>query len=120
MAHPNQSNAPGSRERGQGRVRLLTRAAALLATGATVAIGIVVAHDHPGASSLHPGANTSGSTAGTGTSTGGSSSDGTSGNTGNTGNSGDTDNSGNTGSSGSSAPTPSSSTPTVNSGGSAR
>jgi hypothetical protein len=101
-------------------VRFLTRAAALLATGATVAIGIVVAHDHPGASSLHRGANTSGSTAGSGTSTGGSASNGTSGNTGNTGNSDNSGNTGNTGNSGSYAPAPSSSTPTVNSGGSSQ
>ena len=104
-----QPSPPGSRERGQARVRHLTRGAALLAAGTTVAIGIVVAHDHPGASNLHRGANSSGSTA----STGGSSSSGTSGNTGSTGNSG------NTGNSGSSAPTSSSSAPTVTSGGSA-
>jgi hypothetical protein len=114
MSRPIRSSTPGSRERGQARVRLITRGAALLATGATVAIGIVVAHDHPGASSVHRGANNSGSTAGTGTSSGSSSSSGTSGNTANTGDSGNTDNSGST------APTSSSSTPTVTSGGSAQ
>ena len=110
MSPPNQQSTPPTRERGQARVRQLTRGAALLATGATVAIGIVVAHDHPGASGVRRGATGAGSSAGTGASTGASTSSG------NTDNSGI---SGNTGNSGSSAPTSSSSTPTVTSGGSA-
>ena len=36
------------------RVRALTRAAIIAASGATVAIGVVVAHDHPGAGATRP------------------------------------------------------------------
>ena len=42
-AHPQTGRGPRS------RLRTLTRAAVVAAAGATVAIGVVVAHDHPGA-----------------------------------------------------------------------
>jgi len=47
-------NSPEARGRVDGRIRRLTRVAALLATGATVAIGVVVAKEHPGASAPSP------------------------------------------------------------------
>jgi hypothetical protein len=117
MSRRIQTSTPGSREIAQARLRHLTRGVVLAVSGATVAIGILVAHEHPGASSQHKGTTTeSGSTAGNGTSTGGSSSS----SSGNSDNSGDTGSTGNTGNSGSTAPTASSSTPTVTSGGTSR
>ena len=109
--HP---DTPGNRESVQARVRHLTRAAIFAAAGATVAIGVVVAHEHPGASAVRKGTTTSGSKTGTGSATGGSSSSDTSGTTGSTGDTGTT---GTTGNTGSSAPSSSSSTPVVTSGG---
>jgi hypothetical protein len=47
-------NSPETRGRADARLRRLTRVAALLATGATVAIGVVVAKEHPGASATSP------------------------------------------------------------------
>lgn len=47
-------NSPETRGRADARLRRLTRAAALLATGATVAIGVVVAKEHPGTSATSP------------------------------------------------------------------
>ena len=43
-------NSPEARQRADARLRRLTRSAAVLATGATFAIGVVVAKEHPGAS----------------------------------------------------------------------
>jgi hypothetical protein len=47
-------NSPETRGRVEARLRRLTRAAVLLATGAAVAIGVVVAKEHPGASAPSP------------------------------------------------------------------
>ncbi len=106
-----QPHTPESRDKARARLRTLTRGAVLAATGATVAIGIVVSHDHAGnaSGSARSGSSGSGSTS-TNIAGGGSSS----GNTRTIGNSGNT---GNTGSS-SSAPSVSQSTPAVTSGGS--
>jgi hypothetical protein len=89
----------------------LTNAALLAATGATVGIAVVVAHEHPGKSAA-------------GTTTSGQS---TAGSTGTTGSSDESDDSGssstgNTGNNGSSSVSPSisSRTPAVTSGGSGR
>ena len=49
MSRPSQPSTPAERERAQARLRTLTRGAIVAATGATVAIGVVVAHDRPGA-----------------------------------------------------------------------
>ena len=46
-----QPHTPESRDKARARLRNLTRGAVLAATGATVAIGIVVSHDHAGSSS---------------------------------------------------------------------
>lgn len=48
MSSTRQSHSPETRRRANASLRLLTRIAALAATGATVAIGIVVAKEHPG------------------------------------------------------------------------
>ena len=50
MSPTPQSNSPATRQHADARLRRLTRAAALVATGATIAIGVVVAKEHPGAS----------------------------------------------------------------------
>src|SRR5580704_8670152 len=55
-------NAPRQRERTTSRLRWLSRGAVVAATGATVAIGVVVAHEHSGAR----GANTAGTNGSTG------------------------------------------------------
>lgn len=47
-------NSPETRGRADARLRRVTRAAALLAAGATAAIGVVVAKEHPGASATSP------------------------------------------------------------------
>ncbi len=111
MSRRNQPNQPVSRDGVQSRLRLVTRVAVLAATGATVAIGVVVAHDHPGASVRKSTSSGSGSTSVSNATGGGT----TSSSTGNGGNSGNT---GITGNTGSSAPSASTSTPTVTSGGS--
>ena len=84
-----QPHTPESRDKARARLRTLTRGAVLAATGATVAIGIVVSHDNSGKA---PGSARSGSSGSGSTSTnvagGGSSSSGNSGNSGNTGNTG--------------------------------
>ena len=49
MSAPDQPNTPESRDKARSRLRTLTRAAVFAATGATAVIGIVVAHEHPGA-----------------------------------------------------------------------
>ena len=48
MKSTRQSHSPETRRRANASLRLLTRIAALAATGATVAIGVVVAKEHPG------------------------------------------------------------------------
>ena len=110
MSSQRDPSAGASRDQARARLRTLTNAALLAATGATVGIGIVVAHEHPGKSAA--GATTSGQSTG--------------GTTGTTGSSGDTGNSGsfstgNTGNSGASSFSPgiSSQRPSVTSGGSA-
>ena len=100
---------PGARrDQARARLRTLTNATLLAATGATVGIAIVVAHEHPG--------NSAASTTTSGKST--TSTTGTTGTTGNTGSS----STGNTGNSGAStfSPSTSSQTPAVTSGGSHR
>lgn len=115
-AHKDQS-AGASRDQARTRLRNLTRVALFATAGATVGIGIVVAHEHPGKSAA---STTSGSS--TGGDDGTTSSSGSTGNTGSssTGNTG-TSSSGNTGNSGVSSNSPSTSlqTPSVTSGGSA-
>ena len=111
MSAQRDPNAGASRDQARARLRTLTSSALLAATGATVGIAIVVAHEHPGKSAA--GATTSGQ------STGGTA--GTTGTTGNTGNSGSSS-TGDTGNSGASTSSPSisSQTPSVTSGGSHR
>jgi len=114
MTRDEEAFTPQSRAKARSRLRTLTRGAVLAATGATAVIGVVVAHDHSGAStSLRTGSDSSTSSSGGATS---SSSTGTSASTGNTGTSGSTGNTGNLGTS-SSTPSRSSSTPNVVSGG---
>ncbi len=50
MSGPIQTSTPADRERAKARLRTLTRGAVVAAAGATVALGVVVAHDRPGAS----------------------------------------------------------------------
>jgi hypothetical protein len=108
MSAQRDPNAGASREQARARLRTLTSSALLAATGATVGIAIVVAHEHPGKSAA--GATTSGQSTG-----------GTAGTTGTTGNSGSssTEDTGNSGAS-TSSPSISSQTPSVTSGGSHR
>jgi hypothetical protein len=88
QSHPPE-NTPQNRDRTQSRLRHLTRGVVISATGAAAAIGIVVAHAHPGAGSTAARSGSSGTTAtssGTGgTATSGSASSGNTGTTGNTG-----------------------------------
>ncbi len=118
MSIPSQSSTPERRDRATSRLRFLTRGAVVAATGATVAMGFVVAHEQPGASATRTTTTTTTTSSG-----GSSSSDGTgssgageSGDSGTTGTTGDT---GNTGTS-TSQPTATSSRPTVTSGGTSR
>lgn len=108
MSAPHQPSTPEERDRAKSRLRTLTRSVVVAATGATVGIGILVAHDRPGARA-------SGSTVASSTSSTGDSATSSTGNTGtsNTGNTGTSS----TGTSGSSAPSSSSTSPTVTSGG---
>ena len=70
MKHPNEHNTPAARRRADARVRLLTRAAVLAATGATALIGVVIAKEHPGVSAASDATRSGGSsTSGTSTST---------------------------------------------------
>lgn len=113
MSSPKDPSAGASRDRARARLRKLTSAALFATTGATVAIGIVVAHEHPGKSAT--------STTTSDHSTGGSTTS-SSGSTDNTGSSGESGSSGNTGNSGASSfsPSISSRTPSVTSGGTSR
>jgi hypothetical protein len=43
-------HSPETRQRADARLRRLTRSAAVIATGATIAIGVLVAKEHSGAS----------------------------------------------------------------------
>lgn len=101
-------NAGARRDHARARLRTLTNATLLTATGATVGIAVVVAHEHPGKSAAS-------------TTTSGQSSDGASGTTGSSDDTGSSS-TGNTGNSGSSSYSPSisSQTPSVTSGGSGR
>jgi hypothetical protein len=107
MSAPAQPSTPAERDRAKARLRVVTRGVIVAATGATVAIGIVVSHDHPGtsAAATNPAAST--------TSSGSASSETSGSNTTTTGDSGTSSPS----SSSTSAPTTSSSSPTVTSGG---
>jgi hypothetical protein len=108
MPASGQASTPAARERARSRLRFLTRGAIVTATGATVAIGIVVAHDRPGAGATRTTTtNTPSSTSGGSSSSAGTSDSGDSGTTGTTGNTGTS----------TSAPTATSSRPTVTSGG---
>jgi len=110
-----QPNTPENREKANARVRALTRAAIIAASGATVFVGVVVARDHPGAAASHDG---SAGTSASGKTTGGSSSSADSGSVGDGFSTGSTGSTGNTGSTGSSpAPSATSSRPSVTSGG---
>ncbi len=73
MSAPVQPSTPADRERAKSRLRTLTRGAIVAAAGATAALGIVVAHDRPGASA---GPTTAGSGSTSSTSSNGSSSSG--------------------------------------------
>lgn len=110
MSIPTQPSTPERRERATSRLRFLTRGAVVAATGATVAMGFVVAHEQPGAGSTRTTTTTS--------SGGGSSSAGTS-DSGDSGDSGTTGTTGNTGTS-TTQPTTTYSRPTVTSGGTSR
>jgi hypothetical protein len=114
MPSSGQPNTPESRYRARSRLRRLTSGALVAATGATVAIGVVISHDHPGKAAASTGSGSSGSGA-TGSTVGGGTSSSSS-NSGNSGSSGTTGNTGNTGSS-SSSPSTTTLTPTVTSGG---
>ena len=116
MSHPDEPNAPQRREQVQGRLRHVTRAAVLAAVGATAGIGIVVAHDHPGASGS--AATTDGSS-GSGTATTDNTGEGSTTNTGAGATSSNTGSTGNTGGF-STAPSASTTRPTVTSGGTSR
>jgi hypothetical protein len=102
MSPPVQPSTPAERDRAKARLRGVTRGVIVAATGATAAIGIVVSHDHPGASAV--GTKATGST-----SSSGSASSDTSGSNSTTTTAGS--------SSSTSAPTTSSTSPTVTSGG---
>jgi hypothetical protein len=114
MSAHSDPNAGASRDQARARLRNLTRIALFTTAGATVGIGIVVAHEHAGKSAA--GTTTSGPSTGGSTGTTGSS-----GSTGDTGNSGSVS-TGNTGNSGGSSfsPSISSQRPAVTSGGTSR
>ena len=111
MSAQKDPNAGASRDQARARLRNLTRVALFATTGATVGIGIVVAHEHPGKSAASTKTTTQSTRGDTGTT-------GSSGNTGNSGSS----STGNTGNSGSSSFSPgtTSQKPSVTSGGSSR
>ena len=93
-------NTPHNRDKTQSRLRILTRVAVISATGGAAAIGIAVAHAHPGAGNTTAHSVTPSRPGGATTSS--SSSSATSGTTGNTGGS---------------SPTTTTTTPVVTSGG---
>jgi hypothetical protein len=69
MSRPSQPHTPESRGRAQTRLGIVTRVAVLAATGITVVIGVVAAHEHPGSSSTrNAGGSTSSGTGGSGSS----------------------------------------------------
>jgi hypothetical protein len=106
MSAAGQPSTPLGRERAKAHLRALTRGAIFAATGATVAIGVVVAHDRPGAGA----ARTTASSGATSSSTTPSNNTSTS----------DSGTAGNTGDTGTSSPTTSSMSPAVTSGGTSR
>jgi hypothetical protein len=113
MSTQRDPNSVAGRDHARARLGNLTRVALLATAGATVGIGIVVAHEHPGKSAA--GTTASGrSSAGSGSSS----------NTGDTGtsSSADTGSSGDTGNTGASSfsPSISSQRPSVTSGGTSR
>lgn len=114
MSPTAQPNRLAERDRAKSRVRFLTRGAIVAASGATVALGIVVAQDHPGASAGRDAANSNSSSSSTAV-THNSSSSGTNSGSSDSGTTGTTGNTG-TSSSSSSTPSASSSSPTVTSG----
>lgn len=116
MSPTSQPNTPAERDRAKARLRFLTRGAIVAASGATVALGIVVAQDHPGASAGRNAADSTSSSSSTAV-TNNSSSSGTSSGSSDSGTTGTTGNTGiSSSSSSSSTPTASSSSPTVTSG----
>lgn len=116
MSISSQPSTPERRERATSRLRFLTRGAVVAATGATVAMGFVVAHEQPGGSATRTTTTTS---PGGGSSTSGTSDSGDSGTAGTTGTTGTTGDTGNTGTS-TTQPTATDSRPTVTSGGTSR
>ena len=113
MPESPQPSTPADRDRTQSRLRTLTRGVIVAATGATVALGVVVAHDRQGAGAVRSTDSTSSSSKSTGSMKTQTSSDG---GTSNSADSGTTGNTGTSSSSSTGTPTSSSSSPTVTSG----
>jgi hypothetical protein len=111
MSRPDSYPTPSGRQQAWSRVRTLTRASVLAATGLTALIGVVIAKEHAGSSSNTAAAGNSGGSTGATTTTVPPTSE--SDDSGNTGNSGST-------SSGTAAPSITFSRPSVTSGGSSR
>ena len=106
MAESAQPSTPADRDRARWRLRTLTRGTIIAAAGATVVMGVVVAHDRPGTASA-TSTKTQSSPAGT---TGDSADAGT------TGESGTASSSSSQSTTSTTAPTRSSSSATVTSG----
>jgi len=121
MSERTQPSTPADRDRAHSRLRILTRGAIVAATGATLALGVVVAHDRPGAKAVGTSANaTSSSSKSTAVTKIGNSSSGTTSDSSDSGTTGTTGNTGTTSSSSTATrtttPTKSSSSATVTSG----
>ena len=52
MSESAQPSMPSDRDRARSRLRMLTRGTIVAASGATIVMGVVVAHDRPGAASV--------------------------------------------------------------------
>jgi cytoskeletal protein RodZ len=74
MSGPVQPSTPRERDKAKARLRFLTRGAIVTATGATVAVGILVAHDRPASTATRNTADSTTSSKGSVSSTTGSSS----------------------------------------------
>jgi cytoskeletal protein RodZ len=74
MSGPVQPSTPRERDKARARLRLLTRGVIVTATGATVAVGILVAHDRPGSTATRDTADSTTSSKGSVSTTTGSSS----------------------------------------------
>ncbi len=112
MTTPLHPATPAERDRAHARLRLLTRGAIVTAAGATVVLGVVVAHDHPGSAAPASTKDTTSSSSDGAAGTSGSSSSGATSGSSDTGTSGDTGASGDTGTTGNTGTPSSSSTPT--------